>query len=57
MKIAIDKIYNEMVERVAEFEEQGKLLEAQRIKERTMNDIEMLRETGFCKGGSEFSWW
>lgn len=55
MKIAIEKIYNEMVERVADFEERGKLLEAQRIKERTMNDIEMLRETGFCKGIENYS--
>lgn len=55
MKIAIDKIYNEMVERVAYFEEKGKLLEAQRIKERTMNDIEMLQETGFCKGIENYS--
>ena len=44
-----------MVERVAEFESKGKLLEAQRIKERTMNDIEMLRETGFCKGIENYS--
>ncbi len=55
MKIALDKIYNEMVERVAYFESQGKLLEAQRIKERTMNDIEMLQETGFCKGIENYS--
>lgn len=55
MNKAIDKIYQEMVERVAEFESKGKLLEAQRIKERTMNDIEMLRETGFCKGIENYS--
>lgn len=55
MKIALDKIYNEMVERVAYFEEKGKLLEAQRIKERTMNDIEMMQETGFCKGIENYS--
>ncbi|MDE6722779.1 MAG: excinuclease ABC subunit UvrB [Eubacterium sp.] len=55
MKIALDKIYNEMVERVAYFESKGKLLEAQRIKERTMNDIEMLQETGFCKGIENYS--
>ncbi len=55
MNIAIEKIYNEMVERAAYFEEKGKLLEAQRIKERTMNDIEMLRETGFCKGIENYS--
>ena len=55
MKVALDKIYNEMVERVAYFEANGKLLEAQRIKERTMNDIEMLQETGFCKGIENYS--
>lgn len=55
MKIALDKIYNEMVERVSYFESKGKLLEAQRIKERTMNDIEMLQETGFCKGIENYS--
>lgn len=55
MERALNKIYDEMVERVAYFEENGKLLEAQRIKERTMNDIEMLRETGFCKGIENYS--
>lgn len=55
MDAALDEIYNEMVQRVAYFEENGKLLEAQRIKERTMNDIEMLRETGFCKGIENYS--
>lgn len=52
---ALNDIYNEMVERVAYFESKGKLLEAQRIKERTMNDIEMLQETGFCKGIENYS--
>jgi excinuclease ABC subunit B len=55
MNIAIEKIFNELAERVAEFEEQGKLLEAERIKQRTLNDIEMLRETGFCKGIENYS--
>ncbi len=55
LKKALNEIYNEMVERVAYFEEKGKLLEAQRIKERTMNDIEMLQETGFCKGIENYS--
>lgn len=55
MERALSKIYDEMVERVAYFEKNGKLLEAQRIKERTMNDIEMLRETGFCKGIENYS--
>ena len=55
MDQALKEIYDEMVERVAYFEENGKLLEAQRIKERTMNDIEMLQETGFCKGIENYS--
>ena len=55
MKRAVEEIYNEMAQRVAYFEENGKLLEAQRIKERTMNDIEMLQETGFCKGIENYS--
>lgn len=55
LKKALDEIYNEMVERVKYFEANGKLLEAQRIKERTMNDIEMLDETGFCKGIENYS--
>ena len=52
---AINEIYDEMTERVAYFEANGKLLEAQRIRERTMNDIEMLQETGFCKGIENYS--
>ena len=55
MKKALADIYREMTERVKFFEEKGKLLEAQRIKERTMNDIEMLEETGFCKGIENYS--
>ena len=52
---ALVEIYNEMTERVKYFEERGQLLEAQRIRERTMNDIEMLQETGFCKGIENYS--
>ena len=52
---SIKEIFEEMVQRYAEFEEQGKLLEAQRIKQRTEYDIEMLRETGFCKGIENYS--
>jgi len=52
---AISEIYTEMTERAAAFESEGKLLEAQRIKQRTMYDIEMLRETGFCKGIENYS--
>ncbi|MGN0573754.1 MAG: excinuclease ABC subunit UvrB [Acutalibacteraceae bacterium] len=52
---SIEKIYSEMLDRVKFFEENGKLLEAQRIRQRTEYDIEMLRETGFCKGIENYS--
>lgn len=55
MEKSISLIYTEMLERVKEFESEGKLLEAQRIKQRTEYDIEMLRETGFCKGIENYS--
>ena len=55
MEKSISLIYAEMLERVKEFESEGKLLEAQRIKQRTEYDIEMLRETGFCKGIENYS--
>ena len=55
MEKSISLIYAEMLERVKEFESGGKLLEAQRIKQRTEYDIEMLRETGFCKGIENYS--
>ncbi|MCR5151384.1 MAG: excinuclease ABC subunit UvrB [Clostridiales bacterium] len=55
MEKSISVIYSEMLDRVKEFESQGKLLEAQRIKQRTEYDIEMLRETGFCKGIENYS--
>lgn len=52
---ALDEIYREMTERVAEFREQGKFLEAQRIEERTKYDMEMIREIGFCSGIENYS--
>lgn len=51
----IADIYAEMQERVKYFQDKGKLIEAQRIKERTEYDMEMLRETGFCKGIENYS--
>ena len=50
-----ETLRKEMEERVKYFESQGKLLEAQRIKQRTEYDIEMLLETGFCKGIENYS--
>ncbi len=55
MEEALEKINNEMEMRVAEFEKDGKLIEAQRIRQRTEYDMEMLRETGFCKGIENYS--
>ncbi len=55
MERSIKQIYEEMLEQYSLFTEQGKLLEAQRIKQRTEYDIEMLRETGFCKGIENYS--
>ena len=55
MEEALQKINNEMELQVAEFEKQGKLIEAQRIRQRTEYDMEMLRETGFCKGIENYS--
>ncbi|MDR1805313.1 MAG: excinuclease ABC subunit UvrB [Clostridium sp.] len=52
---ALTEIGAECVERVAQFRAQGKLIEAQRIEQRTRYDIEMLRETGFCKGVENYS--
>ncbi|NLX92812.1 MAG: excinuclease ABC subunit UvrB, partial [Clostridiales bacterium] len=55
MESSIHFLQEEMLERVAYFEGEGKLLEAQRIRQRTEYDIEMLRETGFCKGIENYS--
>ena len=52
---ALNEIYEEMVERVAYFKSENKLLEAQRIEERTRYDLEMLREIGFCSGVENYS--
>ncbi len=52
---SISNIFAEMLEREKYFQENGKLLEAQRIRQRTEYDIEMLRETGFCKGIENYS--
>jgi len=52
---AVESIKAELKERVAWFESQGKLLEAQRIYSRTMYDLEMLMEMGFCAGIENYS--
>ncbi|MBT5500860.1 MAG: excinuclease ABC subunit UvrB [Candidatus Nanopelagicales bacterium] len=55
MSRAIGEIQVELDERVVEFEKQGKLLEAQRIKMRTTFDIEMMQQVGFCSGIENYS--
>lgn len=52
---AVEEIEKELQERVAYFKSEDKLLEAQRIAERTHYDMEMLRETGFCSGIENYS--
>ena len=55
MDAAVQEIYRELEERVAFFEGEGKLIEAQRIKQRTMYDIEMMQELGYCSGIENYS--
>ncbi|MEY4944628.1 MAG: excinuclease subunit UvrB [Actinomycetota bacterium] len=55
MAQAIESIEEELESRYREFEQQGKLLEAQRIKMRTTFDLEMIRELGFCSGIENYS--
>ena len=55
MEIAANNILEEMKEQVAYFKSEDKLLEAQRIAERTNFDVEMMRETGFCSGIENYS--
>jgi len=52
---AVDEIRHELEAQVAHFEEEGKLLEAHRIRQRTEYDLEMLRELGFCNGIENYS--
>ena len=55
MDRAIQTIEEELQERIKYFKDQGKLIEAQRIEERTNFDIEMMKETGFCQGIENYS--
>ena len=55
MDAAIQEIYKELEERVAFFESQNKLIEDQRIKQRTMYDVEMMQELGYCSGIENYS--
>ena len=55
MQVAMRSIRDEMVERVAYFEANGKYLEAQRLKMRTEYDLEMMQEMGYCNGIENYS--
>lgn len=55
LKIAMADIRTEMEQQVAMFQEQGKLLEAQRIEQRTKYDLEMMQEMGYCSGIENYS--
>ena len=55
LKISIDRIQEEKDERIKYFKENNKLIEAQRIEERVNYDMEMLEETGFCRGIENYS--
>ncbi len=55
LQLATENILEEMKEQVAYFKSEDKLLEAQRIAERTNFDVEMMRETGFCSGIENYS--
>ena len=55
MDIAISRIESELKNRLEELKEENKLIEEQRLRERTNYDIEMLKETGFCNGVENYS--
>jgi excinuclease ABC subunit B len=55
LRRAVDAIEEELVERLAEFRREGKLLEAQRLEQRTRYDLDMLREVGYCNGVENYS--
>ena len=54
-RLAMESIKTELQERLAEFRSQNKLLEAQRLEQRTMFDLEMFQEIGYCKGIENYS--
>jgi len=55
LKRAMEAIKQELIERVAFFEGQNKLLEAQRLEQRTTFDLEMIKEIGYCQGIENYS--
>ncbi|HEY8505262.1 MAG TPA: excinuclease ABC subunit UvrB [Gemmataceae bacterium] len=57
IRSAVEGIEQELRERLEEFRKQGKLVEAERLKARTLNDIDMLREVGYCSGIENYARW
>ncbi|MGG0888296.1 excinuclease ABC subunit UvrB [Cytobacillus horneckiae] len=55
MRVAIENIEKELEERLADLRENGQLLQAQRLEQRTRYDLEMMREMGFCSGIENYS--
>jgi excinuclease ABC subunit B len=55
IKLAAENIKEELKERLAFFKKEGKILEAERLKNRTLNDLEMMIETGYCHGVENYS--
>lgn len=55
LKLAISRIEKELAQRLEELDKEGKIVEKERLKQRTMYDLEMLRETGFCHGIENYS--
>jgi excinuclease ABC subunit B len=55
LKVALGHIENELSQRLGQFKKEGKLLEAQRLEQRTRFDLEMMQETGFVKGIENYS--
>ena len=55
MDAAIERIYQELEERLAWFKEHGKLVEEQRLRQRVLYDIEMMQELGYCSGIENYS--
>lgn len=55
MRVAIGRIEAELQQRLAQFEQEGKLLEAQRLRMRTQYDLEMMAELGYCNGIENYS--
>ena len=56
-KVAIEGIKGELAARLAEFKREGKLVEAQRLEQRTLFDLELLEQIGFCSGIENYSRW